>query len=151
MGEVTTRWVSAGFAVVVGCALLILSRDFPSAAQEGDPGTAAFPQLAGAGLVVLGIYQATKRTTAEPFPTRAAALRVLGLLALLVAYSLMFSSIDYVLGGALFILAGLLVAGERSPITLVVVPVGVAVATAYALIVLADVPLPSGPVAELLF
>lgn len=151
MEPTATRLVSAGFVVAVGLAMLVLSQGFPEAAQVGDPGTAAFPKLAGVGLVALGIYQGFKRTSVESFPGGTAAIRVLAILAVLALYSVFFLSVDYVVGSALFVLVAMLVAGEKSVFTLVSVSAVTALVSAFLLITLADVPLPSGPIGDVLF
>ncbi|MDV3127257.1 tripartite tricarboxylate transporter TctB family protein [Mycobacterium sp. 21AC1] len=151
MEPTATRWVSAGFVVAVGLAMLVLSQGFPQPAQVGDPGTAAFPKLAGIGLVALGVYQGCKRTSVESFPGGTAAIRVLAILAVLALYSVFFLSVDYVIGSALFVLIAMLIAGEKSVVTLVSVSVGTSLVTAFFLITLADVPLPSGPIGDMLF
>jgi len=150
-GEAGTRWVSAGFAVAVGIAMVVLTGDFPKAGQVGDPGAAAFPRLVGLGLVVLGILQGLRPSTADALPGGRNGGRVLAIMAALGVYSVVFTSVDYVLGGVLFVLVALLVAGERSVVVLLGVSLGAPLVTALCLVTLADVPLPSGPIGRMLF
>ncbi len=145
------RLTSLALAIGAGLFLLVFSFDFPAPSQQHDPGAAALPRIAGVGLVLLGLVEASRRGTSDPMPSGRDAWRVAALLALLGAYAAIFPRIGFIEGATLFSVVALLIGGVRSPWVLTLVPLTVSLGIAYTLIALLETSLPFGPLEMVLF
>jgi putative tricarboxylic transport membrane protein len=143
--------VSAALLLVLAVTVFVLTLGFPPPGQPNDPGTAAFPRMVAVALGVLAVVQLLRPDRREPLPRGSAALRVAGILGLLLAYALILEALGFVLSTILFLLGALLLAGTRRPLYLIAVPVGASVVLFYVFYELLEVSLPRGVLEGLLF
>ena len=137
--------------LIFAAAMFVLTLGFPAPAQPNDPGTAAFPRMIAVALAVLALAQLLRPKETGALPRGGAALRVGGVLALLVAYAALFEALGFVAATALFLLGALLLAGIKRVAYLILVPVGVSVVLFYLFYELLEVSLPRGLLEGLLF
>lgn len=146
-GDIVSAVLLLAFAAIV----LVLTVDFPPPGQANDPGTAAFPRIIAGSLGVLAVLQLIRPGRGEKLPRGAAAMRVAGILVLLLLYTAVLEMLGFILASALFLLGAILLAGTRRPLYLVLVPPVLSVALFYLFYRLLEVSLPRGFVEGLLF
>ncbi|MGP9724269.1 tripartite tricarboxylate transporter TctB family protein [Corynebacterium sp. AOP40-9SA-29] len=143
-GSILGDRIIAVIALIIGVALLILAAGFPEPGQPEDPGTAALPRLIGfalAGLGVLLLFNSEKNTF---LPEKGARLRTVLIVAAGIAYTYAMTPLGFMLSTLVFMVVGLLIMGIRSPLRLVLVPVGVSVIVYYLFTAALGVYLPDG-------
>lgn len=146
-GDVVAALLLLGFAV----AMFVLTLGFPAPGQPNDPGTAALPCIVSVGLAVLAVLLLMRARGGEPLPRGRAALRVVGIMVLAVAYAFLLEPLGFILASALFLLGAMLLAGARQVLYLVIVPPSLSLALFYLFYRLLEVSLPRGIVEGLLF
>lgn len=146
-GDLAVTLLLLVFAVV----MFVLTLDFPAPGQPNDPGTAAFPRMIAVALGALALTRLLRPGQTEPLPRGGAALRVGGILALLVVYAALFEALGFVIATMLFLLGAMLLAGIKQVPYLILVPVGVSLVLFYLFSELLEVSLPRGFVEGLLF
>src|SRR5690606_5772736 len=111
-------------------------------ADGSDPGAAGYPQLIAGVMMVLAVLLALQKDNGEPPARGGDALRVAGTIALLIGYVAMLEPLGYILSTVILILGTMLLMGIRSIISLVVVPIALALANFYVFYIAFGVPLP---------
>lgn len=137
-------YAAAGVLLVFAVAVFAITLGFPGPAQPNDPGSAAFPRIIAGALAVLAVLQLARPRRGEELPRGAAALRVAGMVVLLVVYALVFEVLGFILSSVLFLLGALLLAGVRRPALLLIMPVAISVVLFYVFYNLLEVSLPAG-------
>lgn len=144
--------------IVAGVVLLalvvtvfVITLDFPPPGQPNDPGTAAFPRLVAGALGVLAVMLLVRPEQGEPLPRARDALRVAGVVGLLLFYVAILEPLGFILATIIFLVGALLLAGARSLLVLVLMPAGVSVALFYVFYELLRVSLPRGVIEGILF
>lgn len=136
--------VVAVFTTGLGIVMLILAFGFPEPGQPEDPGTAALPQLIGFALTALGIMLLFNSEVNTFLPEVGARARTGLIIIASMSYTLVLTPMGFMLSTLLFMVAGLLIMGIRSPIRLILVPIGVSVVVYYLFTAALGVYLPSG-------
>lgn len=144
MRERLTPIIPAALALLLAVAAFTVTFGFPPPAEANDPGAAAFPRLVAAGLAVLAVVQLVRPGSGEPLPAGGNALRVVGVLVLLLVYSVLLEPLGFILATMLFLFATLLLAEVRKPLPLALIPVGVSAVLFYLFYELLRVSLPTG-------
>lgn len=143
--------VSAALILILAVTIFFLTLGFPPPGQANDPGTAAFPRIVAGSLGALAVLQLLRSGRTEEMPRGAAALRVAGVLILLLFYTVVLEMFGFILASALFLLGAILLAGARRLLYLVMIPPILSVALFYVFYRLLEVSLPRGFVERLLF
>jgi putative tricarboxylic transport membrane protein len=143
--------VSTGLLLVFAAAGFVLTMGFPAPAQPLDPGPAAFPRLIAGGLAILALLQLLEPGKGEePLPRGRQALKVVGVLVLLLVYAAVLKPLGFIVSTIIFLVGALILAGVRRPFPLVLMPVGLAVVLFYVFYELLRVSLPRGVIKGLL-
>lgn len=87
----------------------------------------------------------------EPLPRGRDALRVAGVVGLLLFYVAVLELLGFILATVIFLLGALLLAGARHPLALILVPTGVSVVLFYVFYELLRVSLPRGVIEGMMF
>ncbi|MGH3088834.1 MAG: tripartite tricarboxylate transporter TctB family protein [Rubrobacteraceae bacterium] len=144
MRERLTPIIPAALALLLAVSAFVVTFGFPPPAEANDPGAAAFPRLVAAGLAGLAVIQLATPGSGEDLPTGGNALRVAGVLVLLLVYSALLEPLGFILATVLFLFATLLLAEVRNPLPLALIPVGVSALLFYLFYELLRVSLPTG-------
>lgn len=136
--------IPAALALLLAVGAFAVTFGFPPPAEANDPGAAAFPRLVAVGLAVLSVAQLVRPGSGEPLPGGGNALRVVGVLVLLLVYSVLLEPLGFILATVLFLFGTLLLAEVRKPLPLALIPVGVSAALFYLFYELLRVSLPTG-------
>lgn len=144
-------FISAGLLLAFAVAMFAVTFSFPPPGQANDPGTAAFPRIVGVALAVFAVLQLLRAERGEPLPRGQAALRVVGILALLAAYATVLELLGFILSTTLFLLCAILLAGARRPLYLILLPPTLSVVLFYMFSRLLEVSLPRGVIEGVLF
>lgn len=144
MRERLTPAIPAAIALLLAVAAFAVTFGFPPPAEVNDPGAAAFPRLVAVGLAVLAVAQLARPGSGEALPAGGNALRVVGVLALLLVYSVLLEPLGFILATMLFLFGTLLLAEVRKPLPLALIPVGVSAVLFYLFYELLRVSLPTG-------
>lgn len=131
IGSIIGDRVISVWTLLVGLGLLVISFTFPDPGQPEDPGTAALPQLIGAGLLILGIMLFFRPEDTIIAPARGARVRTTLMVVAGLAFTLAIEPFGFVLATLIFMVGGLLIMGVRSPLRIVLVPIGVTLAIYY--------------------
>lgn len=131
--------------ILLALAVFVFAYSFtmPDPVQELDPGVAAFPRGLAVIIGILALVPLFRPQPGEPLPKGLYAWRVIGTVVLLVGYSMVLDIIGFVITTVLFTVAELLLLGVRRPVTLVVMPLGVALGLFYIFRTLLGVALPT--------
>lgn len=129
----------------------MLTLSFPAPAQPIDPGPAAFPRLIVGGVAILALLQLLEPGKGEEeLPRGRQALKVGGVLVLLLVYAAVLKPLGFIVSTVIFLVGALILAGVRRPLPLVLMPVGLAVVLFYVFYELLRVSLPRGVIEGLL-
>ena len=143
--------ISTGLLLAFAAAGFVLTLGFPSPAQPIDPGPAAFPRLIFGGVAILALLQLLEPGKGEePLPRGRQALKVGGVLVLLLVYAAVLKPLGFIVSTVIFLVGALILAGVRRPLPLVLMPVGLAVVLFYVFYELLRVSLPRGVIEGLL-
>ena len=143
--------ISTGLLLAFAAAGFVLTLGFPSPAQPIDPGPAAFPRLIFGGVAILAMLQLLEPGKGEePLPRGRQALKVGGVLVLLLVYAAVLKPLGFIVSTVIFLVGALILAGVRRPLPLVLMPVGLAVVLFYVFYELLRVSLPRGVIEGLL-
>ena len=143
--------VSTGLLLVFAAAGFVLTMGFPAPAQPLDPGPAAFPRLIAGGLAILALLQLLEPGKGEePLPRGRQALKVVGVLVLLLVYAAVLKPLGYIVSTVIFLVGALILADVRRPLPLILMPGGLAVVLFYVFYELLRVSLPRGMIEGLL-
>ena len=143
--------VSTGLLLVFAAAGFVLTMGFPAPAQPLDPGPAAFPRLIAGGLAILALLQLLEPGKGEEqLPRGRQALKVVGVLVLLLVYAAVLKPLGYIVSTVIFLVGALILADVRRPLPLILMPVGLAVVLFYVFYELLRVSLPRGAIEGLL-
>lgn len=150
VGTVLGDRIIAVFTTGLGITLLTLAFSFPEPGQPEDPGTAALPQLIGFALTALGILLLFNSEPNVFAPDKGVRARTALIVIASVSYTLLLTPLGFMLSTLIFMVAGLLVMGIRSPLKLVLVPIAVAIIVYYLFTAALGVYLPSGAIEGIL-
>jgi putative tricarboxylic transport membrane protein len=143
--------ISTGLLLAFAAAGFVLTLGFPAPAQPIDPGPAAFPRLIVGGLAIFALLQLLEPSKGEePLPRGRQALKVVGVLVLLLVYAVVLKPLGFIVSTIIFLVGALILAGVRRPLPLVLMPVGLAVVLFYVFYELLRVSLPRGVIEGLL-
>lgn len=143
--------ISTALLLVFAAVGFVLTLSFPAPAQPIDPGPAAFPRLIVGGLAIFALLQLLEPGKGEePLPRGRQALKVVGVLVLLLVYAAMLKPLGYIVSTVIFLVGALILADVRRPLPLVLMPVGLAVVLFYVFYELLRVSLPRGVIEGLL-
>ena len=143
--------ISTGLLLAFAAAGFVLTLGFPSPAQPIDPGPAAFPRLIFGGVAILALLQLLEPGKGEEeLPRGRQALKVGGVLVLLLVYAAVLKPLGFIVSTVIFLVGALILAGVRRPLPLVLMPVGLAVVLFYVFYELLRVSLPRGVIEGLL-
>lgn len=143
--------ISAGLLLLLAGIMFAATFGFPPPGQADDPGTAAFPRILAAGLGILAGLLFFGSGQTQALPRGPAALRVAGVLGLLLVYALTLEVLGFMAATVLFLIATLLVAGARNPLVLGLLPAGLSIALFYVFNQLLSVSLPRAFLEGVLF
>ena len=143
--------ISTALLLAFAAAGFVLSLSFPAPAQPIDPGPAAFPRLIVGGVAILALLQLLEPGKGEEeLPRGRQALKVGGVLVLLLVYAAVLKPLGFIVSTVIFLVGALILAGVRRPLPLVLMPVGLAVVLFYVFYELLRVSLPRGVIEGLL-
>ena len=143
--------ISTALLLVFAAVGFVLTLSFPAPAQPIDPGPAAFPRLIVGGLAIFALLQLMEPGKGEePLPRGRQALKVVGVLVLLLVYAAVLKPLGFIVSTIIFLVGALILAGVRRPFPLVLMPVGLAVVLFYVFYELLRVSLPRGVIEGLL-
>ena len=143
--------ISTALLLVFAAVGFVLTLSFPAPAQPIDPGPAAFPRLIVGGLAIFALLQLLEPGNGEePLPRGRQALKVVGVLVLLLVYAAVLKPLGFIVSTIIFLVGALILAGVRRPFPLVLMPVGLAVVLFYVFYELLRVSLPRGVIEGLL-
>ena len=137
--------------ITVAAAIAAATRGFPEGAQSGDPGPVLLPLLVALALGALGVTRLVLRgaRSEEPHPP---GMIVPALIMLGVGGVALWAMtwVGFLVGAAVLLLAGALIAGERRPVRIALYATLAPVAVYVAFSVAFSVRLPTGPLETLL-
>lgn len=143
--------VSGALLLALVVAIFVITPGFPPPGQPNDPGTAAFPRIIAGALGALALILLVRPERGEPLPRGRDALRVAGVVGLLLFYVAVLELLGFILATFIFLVGALLLAGARRPLTLILVPTGVSVVLFYVFYELLRVSLPRGIIEGMMF
>lgn len=121
-----------GIGLLGLCAFMAWRTSLISAVgTSGSAGPTLIPWMMIGGIAILSVCLIFRDPAGRPVParlSRAAMLRIAGLLVLLIAYAAAFSTLGYLVSTLVTFVAGLALFGERRPLVLLLVPAAVTVA-----------------------
>lgn len=136
--------VIAACILALAVFLLFMAFGFPDPGQPEDPGTAALPQIIGFALLALSLMLVFNSEEAVFSPEKGSRLRTLLIAIVSLVYTFALTPLGFMLSTVIFMVAGLLIMGVRSPLRLVFVPVGVTLGVYYLFTEALGVYLPTG-------
>lgn len=145
------NWIAALLLLVLVVVVFVSSAGLPTTGQESDPGPVFYPRMIAVALGLLSLGLLLQSSTGEALPRGRDAARVVAIIVLLVLYAYILQALGFIAATILFLVGGLLAAGIRGPLALVLLPAGVSVVTFYVFFELLQVSLPQGVLEGLLF
>lgn len=143
-----TDKIGSALLLALAAGVYVVSADFPAGPAQTGP--AFFPRMIGVLIAAFALAQLGKRLYVGDVQsheiTRDVAIRVLAVLALVVAYVLALPWVGFVPGTVGFLLVAMWYSGVESVPRAVVVAVGASLALFYVFVVFLRVPLPDGVV-----
>jgi putative tricarboxylic transport membrane protein len=136
--------VIAGILIVLAVAMFVATLNFPPPGQPNDPGTGAFPRIVAVGLGLMALGLLLRPDPLAFVPPRDRLGRVVGIMVWTAAYAFMLQPLGFVAATIVFLVGALLIMQVRRLLTLVLVPLGVALALHYVFSVALAVYLPPG-------
>jgi putative tricarboxylic transport membrane protein len=109
--------------LLLGIGILAASAGIRPGMLDQDPGPAFMPRISGAGLVVLSLYLFFDRERHEGLPRGRPLFKVLGTMALVLAYLNLIEPLGFPLATVLFLGIEMAIIGVTSPLLLVAAPV----------------------------
>lgn len=133
--------------LLLAAGIFVVSADLPTG--TGETGAAFYPRVIAVLIAGFASLQLVRSVYDEGFQTRTLsreqARRVLAVIALVTVYVLSLPWFGFVTGTILFLVAGMLYSGARSPIRIGVAAVGLALVLYYVFAVFLRIPLPESP------
>jgi len=115
--------VPPALVLLFGIGILAASAGIRPGMLDQDPGPAFMPRICGAGLVVLSLYLFVDREPHEGLPRGRALFKVLGTMALVLAYLNLIEPLGFPLSTALFLGIEMAIIGVTNPVLLIAAPV----------------------------
>jgi hypothetical protein len=128
--------------MALGTVTLYVSTGIRAGMLANDPGPALLPMAAGSALVVLGLLLLISREPHDGLPRGSGLLRVVGTMALTLAYLNALQPWGFPAATLAFLTAQMLLVGVRNPLILATLPLAFTVLTYFLFRVLLSVPLP---------
>lgn len=148
------RRADLGIALVtitVAVAIAAATRAFPEGAQLGDPGPALLPLLVAAALGVLGVIRIVFRgAPSEEEQPSGVVIPALAMLGIGVVALWAMTWVGFIIGAMVLLVAGVLIAGERRPLRIVLYSSITPLAIYLTFYTAFSVRLPTGPLEALL-
>lgn len=138
----TGNIVTAVLLLIVGVVVFTQMAGLDAQGDASDPGAAGYPSLLAGLLIILAIMLPFQADTGDPMPPLDSGLRVLGVVALLIAHYFLLGLIGYILATSLLLFGAMLLMGIRRILPLVLLPIVFSVSMFYLFYTVFGVALP---------